>query len=308
MTILRTKSETIADADKFILQNACIDNKGTVYAGYNSDKILIGLANSETRTLTVQLSNGQSEQVFVSPGHDNDVVYVAGMYREGNEKQAGIFSQNLDPNDFSLSTPIETAFPMEIKEKMYDQLKNYRPKETPNFSEMIFSPLIAGNGQLHVLGKSKKIIETRNANTYLTRTVFGSFVYVHIGKTAAKFTIIPKAVLLQQDYYFYFPFKDKMLFFWKDVDENLNRDITEVDVVKNPKSVTFVGVISEDGTINTQIASQEPGLVSFTQALSPTLLIMPAPTVTVLPGLHSNLEIFRKSDFYWKTIQLKDTP
>ena len=90
MNILRTKAETIADSDKFILQNVCIDNKGNVYAGYNTENILVSPANAETHTLTVQLLNGQAEQVFVSAAHDKDMIYIAGIYGQGKIGRAHV--------------------------------------------------------------------------------------------------------------------------------------------------------------------------------------------------------------------------
>lgn len=304
MNVLKSKNEEIPGIDKLTIHNACQDNEGNVYAGYGTNGVFVGPIKEEARILSVETGDVKPEQVFVSAGTGKDIIYIAGIYNEGDQKQAGVFSQTLNTNNFALSPAIKSVLPTGIKEKLFAQLKNFLPNEKSTYHEMVFAPLITESGRLHLLLQSKKTVRFTVSGGFGRRYAWGSYVYIHIDSDATVFTRIPKATSPHSSY-FYQPFKNKMLLFYNDYKKNLEQDITEGDKPKGGEYISVAAIISENGSLKREIVSEKNCQFRYAERITSSLLLIPSPESYSYTDYDEEIEVDKKSNFTMTTIKIQ---
>lgn len=298
MNILRSKTETIAEAGEFKVQNACIDIAGNVYAGFDAEKVFVGPAASAAKIIAVDLgSSYQAKQLFVAPGSGKDLVYIAGIYKENKEGTAGAFSANLNTNSFTLSPTLKSAISPVLKDTINYQLRKVW-KETAKRIEydIIFEPIITGEGRLSLLGNSTRLVSGNipSGGSYNTR-YWGSFVYVNIDTNGPLFSRLGRRSVFFSNTAFSFAYKDKIFILYRDDERTLTKDITQDELTNKDKDrglVPCIATITNDGSIKREVFPLASAAVARTMQVSSSAFLIPC-------------YLGKKNGFLWATLQVK---
>jgi len=298
MNILRSKVEMIAETGKFIAQNACVDNAGNVYAGFNAEKVFVGPAASDAKTLTVVPGgSGLVRQLYVAPGSGKDLVYIAGITGGIEDGNAGAFSATLNTNNFTLSATLKSAIPAGLNDTINNQLRKLYPVKRKMVDyDIFFEPIITADGRLSLLGNSTRLVTVNvRAGDIHQMRYWGSLVCVNIGTNGPVFSRIARRGMLANQGSFSFGYKDKIFILYKDDERNLANDITQDELSDKDKDgdlIVCIATIENDGSVKREAFPQKYAALTNITQLSPSTFLIPCRTG-------------KKDIILWATLQLK---
>ena len=196
----------------------------------------------------------------------NKNITIAGLYkRKYNGRINGAFYATLDLNTSEIKNPVMAAFPDEFVEMIDKDGFGSDSQKDPGLSNnfRIMHIMNRTNGTVDLISEYYRldIITTYNANTRTTTTqyryTFGDIVNTNIDKDGkAIFTRVPKNQKLLNSTAFlgYFPFvqKDKLILFYNDDRDNVERDLSKKpdDVVNFKRSIFMATTIDSKGNIS----------------------------------------------------------
>jgi hypothetical protein len=310
MNIIRQSTEEIAGIKKLSIQNACIDNAGNVFIGHNWSQLYVSKHNGDKKNFVLKPGKLDAYLFFMSLSSQADILFISGVFSETADMQDGVFSQSLNISNMVLTEPHKTVLPKDLKDKLDEQLLHHYDRRK-NFSpdKLTFRPVIKESGEIDLFAMSSYSTRysTPSGGGY-TDITWGSFLYIKMAAGKTTFIKIPKVSSRLNDYIAFF-YNDKVYIFYKDDERNKDRDIIDYNGREDLKTVYMGAIIDENNNLKREIVSALPpeGGAVFEHAirLSPSAYLIPGGTFLVFSSSTTNVEMYKKSKFFWTTLQVK---
>ena len=290
-TNIRRSDEVITDADKIQLNNAIIDNEGNVFiTGTYSIKskfsghLLISKPGAPLINRKVEISGGNSYDVFVTPDRLGANMQLIGTYNENSNNLSGVFIQQISAKDFQLGELKKTPFPQTLLKQLDDdRWAKEKGKNAGINNSIYFVPHVFEDGSVNLIGEFRQRNVSQGGHMY---SVSGDILSIRFGKNNPVFTRIPKyrvnIVSEVGDSFFPYIYKNQMIIFYDDHEANLKQDISNFPKQSSEfkNSVLVAAVIDTDGNLRRDIITDMSsdnylGLTSDIQIQSFSTLLIP---------------------------------
>ena len=258
---IRGVKESVKSELKVVVTNACVDNAGNVFIGFNDSKkkathVLVSKQDGKSLDLDVKIANGNVHEAFVLPSINSNDIKVIGTYKENTDNLAGVFLQTISTLNFQVGSSTKTAFP----EKLVEQFDNdgwatTKAKNYGIFENLNLVPILLGDGSVNLVGEFRRVQQ----GTKSSFMIAGGILDIHFNNAAAVFSRIPKARVSAGsdigDSFFPIAYKSQVIIFYNDHESNVKQDIVKSpsrsDNFKN--SVLVAATISETGEVKRNI-------------------------------------------------------
>ena len=291
-----------------VQQDAAVDNKGQVYVAYRllaknkaSGHIAIYQTGKKIKDLALQLGTSSPHDIKLLASANAQKVHVAGLYVETYWLALrGAYCTSVNSNDLSVGKIIKDAVPSLLVEQFSadgwgnaKQGNNYglhhsitsQLKETAQYD-----PFITGEFRSTDLSMSNKSYHFS-----------GSILHVYFINDKIQFNRLPKyrvsTTYLIGDSYSVFPWQNKVIIFYNDHPDNLQRDISQKPVNSNVYSnvVMVAAVIDPQGGVKRHVVLdlKKENFVAITDQIKQInhQFFVPTYQVKTLGGINDNFRM-----------------
>ena len=310
ITFLRKVTDDIVGVKSLAPEDVQIDNAGNVFFAYNQSNLYANKASGGNKKFVLKAGASPVTQLFISSASNSEVLYIAGIFADGTNKQKGVFSQTLITSDLALSPVVKTDYPADLGTKLWVQLENYYGKPKKFYMDPLEHRSVIGeDGSIDLFARSLKENNYPSGPNGVYNTierVWGSYVYIQFKQDKAIFTRIPKVPAKFDDC---LPFKsnNKSYVFYRDDENNKNSDIMDQEENTKRKIINMGASIDENGNL-----SREPIILPIVVVMLSDHAIRQSSSSFLIPGGSSitfspaskKVELQKKSDFYWVTLKV----
>lgn len=272
LNVLWERKETFnRQSNLMSVKDASADNSGNIYLSYRFyesrketlpantlSHLAIYNSTKKVADYTLDMGNAYSNEFKLLTAADNRSVHVMGYYyTDDKELLQGVFYGKLNTEAPKRPVMKTTPFPRPLVEQL-DKDGWASTKQSKYGVQAVLVPKVFElvNGTANMIGefRSYKTGERNNSFNFA-----GSIVNIYFAEAGPVFSRIPKyrvsAGSTAGDSYSAFPFKDKVIVFYNEKEENLKKDITDgADNSNVYKNVVMAGaVIDANGNVNRQV-------------------------------------------------------
>ena len=225
-------------SNEVLNKDVCIDNNGNVYLAYRinprnrqvkaSELNRVGIYQNNKRRIEhkLDLGNGAAHEMRLLASADGSAIHVSGYYTDdGSGALKGSFYTRIKTSDATAETIRKDVFPASIIELFAND--RWADKKTGLHNTISTKVIELEDGTLNMTGEFR----STDQMTIGKMVVYsGSLLNVYFGKAGTSVTRIPKfrvsAASTVGDSYSAFPYKQNVIIFYNDNDNNLNKDIS----------------------------------------------------------------------------------
>ncbi len=259
-------AETVAGTAGIREFRACMDNEGKAYLSYlkmtGKDEWIYPLCvyNEQKKIKEVEIKTSERRlyQVLLIPSATEKLIHVTGSYSALPNRITGLFHQGFTTTDLALQKSVLFPFPEPFITQLDKDSWASNKDKNYGLENIGFNGYLLDDGSLGLIGEFRKTQTTVSSGPHMMQrdyAVSGSLVYASLKNGTANFYCIPKyrvsAAKTIGDSYAAVPFKNRLLVFYNDYENNLERDI---NLPANPsnvyiKSVLAVAYLGDQGAI-----------------------------------------------------------
>jgi hypothetical protein len=232
MNVLWKKKENASISDEIVLNSVCIDNAGTVYITYDTDKEddVQKLIVSEQKKRTerdLNIEGGNPFQVIAVASTSGNFIHLVGTYKNASDNLAGVFHQKLPLGQARASAAVKTEFSPELVERL-DKLGWANDKSKKYGLYLLGMTAVATEGDnIAMTGCFRKTVVTDRSSQHYSGSILG--ILFNDGK--ATIGLLPKqrisASTTMGDSYFAIASGEHIVIFYNDYDKNVEKGITD---------------------------------------------------------------------------------
>jgi hypothetical protein len=299
-----SKKETVLQASKILVNTAVVDNIGRVFVSYkpDSDKdvfsnhIAVCQPGKRPKDIEIKLPEGRRPYQAIIVASKNGTVHVGGTYAtSSSEYLSGVFYQNLSA-ELKLSKVQTTDFTDDLIRHLDKVDKGSWASIKPKKHGLKGIKMLGyelEDGSLSLIGEFRGLdVRPSGHNAVLS----GSMINLHFDGVKTTIGYIPKFRAsfgsTIGDSYYAFPYKNQLLIFYNDYEDNLKLDIwAKFDMSNNyTKTVLVAASMDSNGKIKREkiLDLTEDSFLPVGQDMVPTTdksLIIPISRIKKLGGI-----------------------
>lgn len=343
LKVLWGKSNLIDIPENIVITSPCVDNTANVYTAYkiesrkNGIKGHILICNPAKKEKDISVSeDDEMYQILVLPSKKQNIIHVAGTCFGGTQYISSVFSATISVPNFKLTNFKKTDFEEKFINLFEQDDLAFTKKNKYGLHPSHMRIYELDDGSVGMIGEIKKVktstkMHQNVSGTYNTSSTTlltsGSILNVCFKKDKPVFSRVPKnrEVYLGAsqgaipdsysddlrltsysagDGIYALPYKNDVVVFYSDNENNLQKDITEMpsNADKVRKLVLVAATISNDGNIKREmlVDLKEDDFIALPSGIryiTATSLQIPIRRVSKIGGV--------KDDFRWGNLEIK---
>jgi hypothetical protein len=311
---LWNKKETVLQASKILVNAAVVDNNGRVFVSYkpDSDKdeynnhIAVCQAGKRPKDIEIKLPDGRRPYQAIVVASKNGAVHIGGTYASISDFLSGVFYQSLSA-ELKMSKAQTTDFTDDLIRHLDKVDKGSWASIKPKKHGLMLFKMQGyelEDESLSLIGEFRGFdVRPSGHNAVLS----GSMINLHFDGSKTTIGYIPKYRAsfgsTIGDSYYAFPYKNQLLIFYNDYEDNLKLDTWDKFEMSNnyTKTVLVAASMESDGKIKREkiMDLTEDSFLPVGQNMVPATgksLIIPISRIRKLGGIDD--------DSKWGTITI----
>ena len=267
--VLKTAMEKMEDYGDIRVNNVFVENDGSFYGSFFHKKhstrhqcLFACTPGAPFKSVAVEENeNLHYRQTFLVNGKQKDQLQFCGTTVNGDGNITGAIYQTLNKADFKVLDEMRSGIPQELLDRCdKDKYGWVNKKSAAIYGSFEFILNQTNNGSIVLAGTLKRFGSRLGRNNdFITLVITGPILVLVFAEKNIVFRRIPKVEEGGSQAFFPFAYKDKVILFYQDNEENLKTDMEKDKIVDCGKCVQYLiaAKVSSDGTISRSIVGTE---------------------------------------------------